>query len=139
EADGRIVFLDRDGVEITATIVKVDKDNDLALLRAARSLPGLQPTKKTVKAGQPVMSAGAPLGLADTVTTGVISAFRKDGGTGPTMIQFDAPINPGNSGGPLINSAGQVVGLTTAKARDAEGIGLAIPIKTACEAFKNVC
>jgi putative serine protease PepD len=139
DADGRKVFLERGGVEVTATIVKVDKDNDLALLRVGRKLPGLATTTKTVKAGQPVMSAGAPLGLEDTVTTGVISAFRKDKNAGPTMIQFDAPINPGNSGGPLINSARQVVGLTTAKARDAEGIGLAIPIKTACDAFENVC
>jgi S1-C subfamily serine protease len=54
------------------------------------------------------------------------------------MIQFDAPINPGNSGGPVINSAKQVVGVATAKAENAEGIGLAVPIKTACDAFK-VC
>ena len=80
---------------------------------------------------------GAPLGLEDTVTTGVISAFRPKDPDGPT-IQFDAPINPGNSGGPVVNSAKQVVGLATAKARDAEGIGLAIPIKTACDTF-DVC
>ena len=57
--------------------------------------------------------------------------------TGPT-IQFDAPINPGNSGGPVVNAADEVIGLATAKARDAEGIGLAVPIKTACDTFK-VC
>ena len=79
---------------------------------------------------------GAPLGLEDSVTTGVVSAYRQES-NGPT-IQFDAPINPGNSGGPVVNSADEVVGLATAKARDAEGIGLAIPIKTACDAF-GVC
>jgi putative serine protease PepD len=84
-----------------------------------------------------VVVVGAPLGLDDTVTTGVISAWRPDDPDGPT-IQFDAPINPGNSGGPVVNSSNQVVGLATAKAKDAEGIGLAIPIKTACETF-NVC
>lgn len=52
------------------------------------------------------------------------------------MIQFDAPINPGNSGGPVINGSKEVVGIATAKARDAEGIGLAVPIKTACDRFK---
>ena len=80
---------------------------------------------------------GAPLGLEDTVTTGVVSAYRPDDADGPT-IQFDAPINPGNSGGPVVNAASEVVGLATAKARDAEGIGLAVPIKTACDTFK-VC
>jgi len=80
---------------------------------------------------------GAPLGLEDTVTTGVVSAYRPDDSEGPT-IQFDAPINPGNSGGPVVNSADEVIGLATAKARDAEGIGLAVPIKTACDTFK-VC
>ena len=77
---------------------------------------------------------GAPLGLDDTVTSGVVSAYRPDDTDGPT-IQFDAPINPGNSGGPVVNASHQVVGLATAKAKDAEGIGLAIPIKTACDTF----
>jgi putative serine protease PepD len=136
--DRRRVFLERGGVEVPAEIVEVDQGNDLALLRVDRKIAGLSTTTKTVRAGQPIMVAGAPLGLEDTVTTGVVSAFRKDRDAGNTMIQFDAPINPGNSGGPVINSARQVVGLATAKARDAEGIGLAIPIKTACEAF-DVC
>jgi putative serine protease PepD len=81
-----------------------------------------------------VVVVGAPLGLDDTVTSGVISAYRPDDPEGPT-IQFDAAINPGNSGGPVVNSNNQVVGLATAKAKDAEGIGLAIPIKTACDTF----
>ena len=57
------------------------------------------------------------------------------GGSGPA-IQFDAPINPGNSGGPVINGSKEVVGIATAKARNAEGIGLAVPIKVACDGFK---
>jgi putative serine protease PepD len=80
---------------------------------------------------------GAPLGLEDTVTTGVVSAYRQED-DGPT-IQFDAPINPGNSGGPVVSADEEVLGLATAKAKDAEGIGLAIPIKTACDAFSGVC
>jgi putative serine protease PepD len=67
----------------------------------------------------------------------VVSAYRQES-TGPT-IQFDAPINPGNSGGPVVNTSQQVLGLATAKARNAEGIGLAIPIKTACDAFAAIC
>jgi S1-C subfamily serine protease len=137
--DGRRrVFLERDGVEVSAQIVKVDEEHDLAQLRVDREITGLATTTRTVRSGQQIMVVGAPLGLEDTVTTGVVSAFRQEKDAGNTMIQFDAPINPGNSGGPVINSAKQVVGLATAKARDAEGIGLAIPIKTACDTF-DVC
>jgi len=50
-------------------------------------------------------------------------------------VQFDAPINPGNSGGPVINAQGEVVGIASAKVRNAEGIGLAIPISLACQLF----
>ena len=133
----RKVFLERGKDEVTATIVKVSKGNDLALLRANRKIAGLDTAPATVKPGQQVVVVGAPLGLEDTVTTGVVSAYRPDDSEGPT-IQFDAPINPGNSGGPVVNSADEVIGLATAKARDAEGIGLAVPIKTACDTFK-VC
>jgi putative serine protease PepD len=135
-AGGRKVTLERGRDELPATITKVSKDKDLALLRATKKIAGLAAAPDTAKPGQQILVVGAPLGLDDSVTTGVVSAVRQDDG-GPT-IQFDAPINPGNSGGPVVNSANDVVGLATAKARDAEGIGLAIPIKTACDAF-DVC
>lgn len=134
---GRTVTLERGETKIKATIVKVSKGKDLALLHAEQEIAGLSTATSQVKPGQPVVVVGAPLGLDDTVTTGVISAWRPKDPDGPT-IQFDAPINPGNSGGPVVNSANEVVGLATAKAKDAEGIGLAIPIKTACETF-DVC
>jgi S1-C subfamily serine protease len=54
------------------------------------------------------------------------------------MIQFDASVNPGNSGGPVVNTRKEVVGIADAKARGAEGIGLAVPIQTACKVF-DVC
>lgn len=127
----RQVTLERGNTRINATIVKVDQDKDLALLRANREIKALGIAAGDVKSGQQVLVAGAPLGLEDSVTTGVISALRTTE-DGPT-IQFDAPINPGNSGGPVVNSSRQVVGIATAKARDAEGIGLAIPIEVACE------
>jgi putative serine protease PepD len=133
-AGGRKVSLERGSTRIEATIVKVSKGKDLALLRAGQRISGLTAAGSQVKPGQQVVVVGAPLGLDDTVTTGVISAYRPEDPDGPT-IQFDAPINPGNSGGPVVNSAEQVVGLATAKAKDAEGIGLAIPIKTACDTF----
>jgi putative serine protease PepD len=134
---GKSVSLERGSTKITATIVKVDKGKDLALLKAGQKIAGLAPAGGQVKPGQQVVVVGAPLGLDDTVTTGVISAYRPDDPDGAT-IQFDAPINPGNSGGPVVNADKQVVGLATAKAKDAEGIGLAIPITTACETF-DVC
>ncbi len=130
----RQVSLERGSARIDATIVKVNKDKDLALLHADQRIRGLSPASKQVRPGQQVVVVGAPLGLDDTVTTGVISAYRPADPDGPT-IQFDAPINPGNSGGPVVNGTEQVVGLATAKAKGAEGIGLAIPIKTACETF----
>jgi putative serine protease PepD len=135
ESGARKVFLERGDDELSATIVKVSKGKDLAWLRANRKIAGLDIAPATVKPGQQVVVVGAPLGLEDSVTTGVVSAYRPDDAEGPT-IQFDAPINPGNSGGPVVNSVDEVIGLATAKARDAEGIGLAVPIKTACDAFK---
>jgi len=137
DAGVRKVSLERGKTAIDATIVKVDRNKDLALLRANKKIEGLTAATTTVKPGQPVVVAGAPLGLDDTVTSGVISAYRPDDQDGP-VIQFDAAINPGNSGGPVVNANEEVVGLATAKARDAEGIGLAVPIKTACDTFK-VC
>jgi putative serine protease PepD len=137
DSGDREVFLERGKDELSATIVKVNKGKDLALLRANRKIVGLDTASATVKPGQQVVVVGAPLGLEDTVTTGVVSAYRPDDADGPT-IQFDAPINPGNSGGPVVNSLDEVIGLATAKARDAEGIGIAVPIKTACDAF-GVC
>ncbi|MFC4105333.1 S1C family serine protease [Micromonospora zhanjiangensis] len=136
QAGGRQVDLERTGQRFPATIVKVDKDNDVAQLRATGRFTGLTAAPTAVKAGQQIVVVGAPLGLEDTVTTGVVSALRKpEKGSGPA-VQFDAPINPGNSGGPVINGAKQVVGIATAKARDAEGIGLAVPIGVACDGFK---
>ena len=136
-AGERRVYIERKDQRFEATIVKVNKRTDVALLKTSGSFAGLVTTTASVKSGQQIVVVGAPLGLEDTVTTGVVSAFRKTE-DGTTFIQFDAPINPGNSGGPVVNSAKQVVGIATAKARGAEGIGLAIPIGTACAEFK-VC
>ncbi|MDO3700441.1 S1C family serine protease [Micromonospora sp. C28SCA-DRY-2] len=136
DGGGREVFLERTDQRFPATIVKVDEANDIAHLRTTSKFTGLVAASTAVKSGQQIVVVGAPLGLEDSVTTGVVSAFRKaEGGDGP-VIQFDAPINPGNSGGPVVNGSKQVVGIATAKARDAEGIGLAVPIKTACDGFK---
>jgi putative serine protease PepD len=133
----RKVLLERGKEEVSATIVKVSRGRDLALLRADRDIKGLVPAPAAVRPGQQILVVGAPLGLEDSVTTGVVSAYRPDDEDAQS-IQFDAPINPGNSGGPVVNARDEVVGVATAKARDAEGIGLAVSIKTACATF-DVC
>jgi putative serine protease PepD len=132
-SDGeREVTLERGRERITARIVAVNREVDIAQLRASRPVPGLAISADTVKPGQQVLVVGAPLGLDNTVTTGVVSALRDGADDDRPMIQFDAPINPGNSGGPVVSADRQVVGIATAKARGAEGIGLAIPIADAC-------
>jgi S1-C subfamily serine protease len=138
KAGGREVDLERQSEKFTATIIQVDQDNDVAHLRTAERFTGLVIADKPVKSGQQIIVVGSPLGLTDSVTTGVVSAFRPQPDGSGTVIQFDAPINPGNSGGPVINGEKKVVGIATAKARDAEGIGLAVPIKTACDSI-NIC
>jgi S1-C subfamily serine protease len=135
---GRLVSIERQGERYPAEIIDVDEANDVAQLRTGNRFAGLVPAPAAVKSGQQIVVVGAPLGLEDSVTTGVVSAFRDlQDGSGP-VIQFSAPINPGNSGGPVVNGDKQVVGIATAKARDAEGIGLAVPIKIACDRF-SVC
>ncbi|GIH11290.1 hypothetical protein Rhe02_93570 [Rhizocola hellebori] len=129
------VGIEHKDLRFDATIVKVDKDKDLAQLETTAKFTGLAVAAEAVQPGEPIVVVGAPLGLDSSVTTGVVSAIRKLEGTDETYVQFDAPINPGNSGGPVINAQGQVVGIATAKLKNAEGIGLAIPIGLACQAF----
>jgi putative serine protease PepD len=132
--------LERDSQRFPVKITQVDQKDDLALLHSTESFHRLVSASAQVQSGAPIVVVGAPLGLAQTVTTGVVSAVRNDfpGEGGKTFIQFDAPINPGNSGGPVVNAQQQVVGIASAKANNAEGIGLAIPIAVACQAF-SIC
>ncbi|WP_085066282.1 S1C family serine protease [Catenuloplanes japonicus] len=136
--EDKTVKLERDGKRYTATITKVDEALDIALLVVGTAFTGLSTAAEPPASGENVLVVGAPLGLAQSITSGVVSAVRdRDDGPG-TMIQFDASVNPGNSGGPVINTGKEVVGIADAKARDAEGIGLAVPIQAACKAF-HVC
>jgi putative serine protease PepD len=134
ERGGRQVTLERQNKSFPATIVEVDFAKDVAHLKTTYDFVGLKVATEPVKPGQQVVVVGAPLGLEDTVTSGVVSAIRSD--DNDPAIQFDAAINPGNSGGPVINASQQVVGIATAKARNAEGIGLAIPIAVACAVYR---
>jgi S1-C subfamily serine protease len=125
-----------------ATVVRVDKAHDLALLKI--NAPNLVPatlaeTSAGLTVGQRVYAIGNPFGLSGTMTRGIISAIRSVSGpeNNPIegAIQTDASINPGNSGGPLLNSRGEVIGITTMIASNgadqSSGIGFAIPINTA--------
>lgn len=143
-----------DGLSYAATVVGTDATTDLAVIRMDSPPEGLQPAtfadSSTVEVGQPVMALGTPLGLENTVTTGIISAVDRpvtasgeegDGAeaTYTSALQTDAAINPGNSGGPLVDAAGQVIGINTAIAgipnasgqAGSIGLGFAIPASTA--------
>lgn len=126
-----------------ATVVGEDGALDLAVLRihAPKPLPVLPLADSRAPAvGTWVVAIGNPYGLSHTVTVGVISAEGRpiavassSGGTPrrySNLLQTDAAINPGNSGGPLLNLAGQVVGINTAVSSVGQGIGFAIPIRT---------
>ena len=125
-----------------ATVVTVDQGHDLALLKI--NAPNLVPATLAESGagpvvGQRVYAIGNPFGLSGTMTRGIISAIRSIRGSQNNLIedaiQTDASVNPGNSGGPLLNSHGEVIGITTMIASNgadqSSGIGFAIPINTA--------
>jgi serine protease Do len=126
-----------DGSTYDAVLVEASDDHDLALLQIEGSnCPYLKTNSADqVQIGQKVYTIGNPSGLRYTVTAGILSGYRKNGQN--KLIQTDAPINPGNSGGPLIDESGRVIGINTMVLRNTEGIGFAIPIETALEAFSD--
>jgi putative serine protease PepD len=121
----------------SATVVGADAAHDVALLKidGASGLPAAELGRSAdVTVGEDVVAIGNALGLRGdpTVTRGIVSALNRTVENLTGMIQTDAAINPGNSGGPLLNSAGQVIGINTAVAADgAQNIGFAIPIDKA--------
>jgi S1-C subfamily serine protease len=117
-------------------IVGRDALSDLALIKIrAANLPVAKlGTSKNLRPGQWAIAIGSPLGLDQTVTVGIISAIGRtvaDVAAEVAFIQTDAAINPGNSGGPLLNLAGDVIGINTFIRTDAQNIGFATPIDTA--------
>ncbi|OGF18455.1 hypothetical protein A3I35_00610 [Candidatus Falkowbacteria bacterium RIFCSPLOWO2_02_FULL_45_15] len=126
-----------------------DPVNDLAILKIdAKDLPTVElGDSSDLKVGQSVIAIGNALGeFRNTVSVGVISGLARSitaGGAGVSeeltnIIQTDAAINPGNSGGPLLNIAGQVIGINTAVAQGAQGIGFAIPINEVKNSIETV-
>lgn len=129
-----------DGEEIPAEIIGGDEQTDIAVLKIDKTdcVPVTLGKSSELIVGELAITIGNPLGseLSGTVTAGIISALNRKltiEGREMNLIQTDASINSGNSGGPLINSYGQVVGITSAKVATAygEGLGFAIPIDEA--------
>lgn len=133
------------GEKYPASLVGSDQFSDIAILKTEATVPAVVNLGNSdlLSPGETVIAIGSPLGeFVNTVTVGVVSAIGRSIDTGSgyqieNLIQTDAAINQGNSGGPLVNLAGQVVGINTLIVRDsssgtvAEGLGFAIPINTA--------
>ena len=138
----------RDGRKFTSKDIKSDPKTDLAVLRVSATNLTALPLRNSDRlvVGQPVVALGAPLGLSNTVTSGIVSALGRnvpaptgDGGTTVLVdsVQTDASINPGNSGGPLVSCDGRLVGINTAISTvpnaageaggGSVGIGFAVP------------
>ena len=159
-ANGQLTVTLSDGRSYAASIVGTDPSTDLAVIimkGATKLTPATLGNSDAVKVGSPVMAVGNPLGLAGTVTTGIISALDRpvlttnenaqtSGATGANAvvtnaIQTDAAVNPGNSGGALVDSTGRVIGIPSsiaslgASAGNSQsgsiGLGFAIPINEA--------
>jgi len=139
-----------DGTESAAAVMVRRPDHDLAVLAAATLPDDLKPatmaSSASLHVGDEVIAVGNPFGIATSATDGIVSGLgreytsRQTGATLTNLIQFDAAVNPGNSGGPLINRAGEVVGIVVSLLNPTSeevfiGIGFAVPIDTAGGVF----
>jgi S1-C subfamily serine protease len=145
EGTQKVTIVLSDGTQESAAIVGTDQYSDIAVLKTDGKVPVVVALGNSDKLdpGESVIAIGSPLGdFKNTVTVGVVSATGRsiDSGKGYTidnLIQTDAAINHGNSGGPLVDLAGEVIGINTLIVRDtgsgdvAEGLGFAIPVNTA--------
>jgi putative serine protease PepD len=153
--DGSIVVVHADDTDEPAELVGRSISYDLAVLRVEREdlVAAALGNSDNVRVGDTAIAIGAPLGLSETVTQGIISALNRPvtaGGFGETafisVIQTDAAINPGNSGGPLLNGSGEVIGVNSAIATIADpgeeggsiGLGFSIPINQALRVAEEI-
>jgi S1-C subfamily serine protease len=128
--------------QVEATLVGRDPTKDIAVLKLGERVAGLAPvtigTSRDLQVGQKVIAVGNPFGFDHTVTKGIVSALGRSmpgagGFTIRDMIQTDASINPGNSGGPLLDSAGELIGMNTvivSPSGASSGVGFAVPVDT---------
>lgn len=139
EGADRVSVILKDGRTLEGKVLGSDPVTDVAVVKiTADKLPRVElGDSDSLKPGEWAIAIGNPLGLDNTVTTGIISATGRSSsqvGVPDKRVQFiqtDAAINPGNSGGPLLNASGQVIGMNTAIIQGAQGLGFSIPINTA--------
>lgn len=146
EATKVTVNLYGDDTKYEATIIGTDSETDLAVIKIKKE--GLTPAKignsDELQVGEFVMAIGNPLGMQNSVTSGIVSALNRvvndEDGTNYVLIQTDAAINSGNSGGALVNSKGEVVGINTLKLSGTgiEGMGFAIPISSTIDVYEQL-
>jgi len=138
-----------DGLESDATVISLQPENDLAVLKAQQVPDDLAPatlrSTKDLAPGDEVVAVGFPFGIGPSVSSGVVSGLKREFRSPQgkrvltNLIQFDAAANPGSSGGPLVTADGAVVGIVTAILNPSEqrvfvGIGFAVPIENAASA-----
>ena len=138
---------DAPGVLHDAKVIGTDQETDLAVIKidVERSLPTAKlGNSDGMEVGDWVLAIGSPFGLQETVTAGIVSAKGRNivpGRQFQSFIQTDAAINPGNSGGPLVNMAGEVVGINTAILTDTNayaGVGFALPSNTVVQVYNQL-
>lgn len=133
------VFQDQ-GQVYDGTIEQALPDVDLALISVTADIPKLEQSNETPRPGETIIVIGSPLGFGGSVSTGTVAAVREEAGI--NYIQFSAPISPGNSGGPVVNSLGDVIGITELDlgrvVQGAENAKFAIPVNLVCIKMK-VC
>ncbi len=139
-----IEIITLDGKKHRAKVIGADRKTDLAVLKlddGRTTFPYARlGDSDRVQVGDWVLAVGSPFGLQATVTAGIISAKARQIGQGPfdDFLQTDAAINPGNSGGPLVNMAGEVIGINTAIVAGGTGIGFAIPANMAKKIYTEL-
>jgi len=145
-AGSQLIVTFEDGTEYEAQTIGRDVERDLAVIKIEPRHP-LKPItfgrSDDLMIGEQTIAIGNPVGLQNTVTTGVVSALHREVQVGGHLvyrdvIQTDASINPGNSGGPLLNVLGEMIGVNTAVRTDAQNIGFAIPVEQLREVLPDV-
>jgi serine protease Do len=138
---------DPPGVQHEAKVIGTDQETDLAVIKVEtdRALPSAKMgNSDSMQVGDWVLAVGSPFGLTETVTAGIVSAKGRDivpNRQFQTFIQTDAAINPGNSGGPLVNMAGEVIGINTAILSETNayaGVGFALPSNTVVSVYNQL-
>ena len=144
----KIIVTMSDNKKYPAQVISADDEHDLAVLKIDPPKGVLLPhlplgRSDDLMVGETVIAVGNPMGLSNTVSTGIVSALNREltfsrGVKYAGLVQTDAPINPGSSGGPLLNIRGELIGINTAIRADAQNIGFAIPVDKLMDLFPTL-